>query len=139
LDDLVIYARPDAGDPVNLQDVFVYYNDGNGFSAINGAFPDLTGLWGSTDDILFGEFTPAAPVSVSPTGLAGPLGEFHFSWDSFADCLYAVECATNLSSAVWTQVGTVNGNGGTVTFTNTPATNGNAFYRVRIDAAQFVY
>lgn len=70
LDDLIIYNRPIPADPepVTLQQVFVYYNDGVNFINYDGASPDLISQWGVADGIRFGQLTPDTPEE--------PEGEF---------------------------------------------------------------
>jgi len=92
--------------------------------------PDSSVTW---DDFEFNALSPVgAPTLVNPLFSAAPTPAFSFSWDSAASVSYKVDCTTSLSSPVWTEVGTVVGTGGLVSFTNTPASSDAAYYRVRI-------
>lgn len=105
LDDLIVYNRPVPADPdpVTLQQVFVYYNDGVNFLNYDGVNPDLVGQWGVADGIRFGQLTPDTPEE--------PEGEFKLteyqyntsdnrvtlSWSTRPENTYAVFYTDDLS------------------------------------------
>lgn len=108
LDDLAIYEKSDTYGggpaPAGAYGVSVYYNDGANFATTVVTAPDLEGLWGETDDTLFGQLTvaPAEIDSVTST----PAGDVLVGWDSVAGCQYRVDQVTDLSglwgtSAPW--------------------------------------
>lgn len=74
-------------------------------------------------------FTVAAPTIINPA-YAG--SAFKLSLNSVNPLFYAVDTKASLTAPNWTYLGGLVGNGGTVTYTNTTATNAAGFYRVRI-------
>lgn len=98
LDDLVVYNRPVPADPepVTLQQVFVYFNDGAGFSNFDGGSPDLVDEWGISDGIRFGQLTPDTAEPEGGFELTGfsynspSEGHVALSWSSRPGHSYAV-------------------------------------------------
>jgi len=134
LDDLVLYGRPDPGNAA-LQDLFGYYNDGANFASLNPVAPDIQDVWSIGDGVLFGQLMPPAPPQptlVGPAFTSGPPSVFEFGWNSVSGVSYKVQRTANLEAPDWMDVGTVTGTVGTVTFADTAAPGGGAFYRVAL-------
>ena len=134
LDDLVLYGRPDPGNAA-LQDLFGYYNDGANFASLNPVAPDIQDVWSIGDGVLFGQLMPPAPPQptlVGPAFTSGPPSAFEFGWNSVSGVSYKVQRTANLEAPDWMDVGTVTGTVGTVTFADTAAPGGGAFYRVAL-------
>ena len=95
--------------------------------------PAATGAYATFDNFIFESldpgFTIPAPTIVNP---AAGTNSFRLSVNSTNNIFYAVDSKSDLTLPSWTYLGGVVGNGGLVSYTNSPATNGAAFYRVRI-------
>ena len=92
-----------------------------------------TAAYAQFDDFKFESlnpgFTVAAPTITNPSYTNSV---FKLSLNSVNPIFYAVDMKTNLLSATWNYLGGVVGNGGTVSYTNSSATNSPGFYRVRV-------
>ena len=97
------------------------------------AQPAATGAYATFDNFIFESLDPGfnipAPTIVNP---AAGTNSFRLSVNSTNNIFYAVDSKSDLTLPSWTYLGGVVGNGGLVSYTNSPATNGAAFYRVRI-------
>ncbi len=70
------------------------------------------------------------PTLVGPAFTACPPSGFEFGWDSVSGTSYKAQRARNPGASDWTEIGALTGTGGKVTFTDSPAPVGTAFYRV---------
>lgn len=74
-------------------------------------------------------FTIPAPTIIN----AAHVGTgFRFSASASNNIFYAVDSKADLSAPTWNYLGGFVGNGGVFNYTNSPATNGAGFYRLRI-------
>lgn len=73
--------------------------------------------------------TVAAPTILNPA-VAG--SNFSFNLNTVSPIFYAVDSKTDIAAPAWTYLGGFVGNGGSVSYTNTTATNSAQFYRVRV-------
>ncbi len=92
-----------------------------------------TGAYATFDDFQFESldplFTIPAPTIVNEAHVGSG---FRFSLSASNNIFYAVDSKTDLTAPTWNYQGGFVGNGGLFNYTNSPATNGAAFYRVRI-------
>ncbi len=104
MDDLVLgrdTAPPEETLPNNdLQTIYGYYNDGTGFSTLNGASPNITDLWtfGPGIGFLFGNITPRDTGSFKITQItsAGPDIAFSGTFRAVRAGNYRIEASLNL-------------------------------------------
>ena len=106
-DDLVIgrdTAPPEESPSNNLQNIYGYYNDGTGFSTINGASPSITDIWGFAPrtGFLFGNITPLAPIGdafkITQITSAGPDIAFSGTFRAVRAGNYQIEASLNLQT-----------------------------------------
>lgn len=88
----------------NLQTIYGYYNNGNGFSTISMASPDITDIWGfgPGSGFLFGNITPI-PLSpdyfkVTQITSAGPDIAFSGTFRAIRVGTYRIETSLDLQS-----------------------------------------
>jgi len=78
-------------------------------------------------------FAVPAPTILNPAyTAAGANSAFTFSFNSSNPIFYAVDSKNSLTAPGWNYLGGLVGNGGLVSYTNNPATNSPAFYRLRL-------
>ena len=75
---------------------------------------------------------PSPLIKEAGYGLAGADPAFRFSFDSVKDVFYSVEGKGSFATPGWNYLGGLVGTGGSLNFTNTPATNAAGFYRLRV-------
>lgn len=107
-DDLVLgrdTAPPEESLPNNdLQNIYGYYNDGNGFATLNGAAPDITDIWGygPGSGFLFGNITPVAPSSdsfkITQITSAGPNVAFSGTFRAVRPGNYQIQASLDLQA-----------------------------------------
>lgn len=103
-DDLVLgrdNAPPEETPGNDLQTIYGYYNDGSGFSTLNGASPNITDIWGygPGSGFLFGIITPI-PDSFKITQItsAGPDVAFSGTFRAVRPGFYRIEASLNLQA-----------------------------------------
>ena len=74
-------------------------------------------------------FTVPSPTIINP---AYANSAFKLSLNSVNPIFYAVDAKASLTAPAWNYLGGVVGNGGVVSYTNSPATSSPQFYRVRV-------
>lgn len=104
-EDLVVARDTSLSPPPNntpgLQTLYGYYNDGTGFSTLNGASPSITDFWGAGEGLLFGTITPApnlAGFKITQITSAGPEIAFSGTFKAVQAGTYQVEASLNLQS-----------------------------------------
>jgi len=113
-DDLVVARDTSLQAPPNntpgLQTIYGYYNDGTGFSTLNGASPNIQDNWGNDSGILFGRLTvPAGDnggFKVTQITNAGPGVAFAGIFYAPVATAYAIQASLNLQPP-WQTVTTV--------------------------------
>ena len=92
-----------------------------------------TAAYAQFDDFKFESldpgFTVAAPTILNPASAGS---SFSFNLSSISPIFYAVDSKTDLTAPAWTYLGGIVGNGGSLNYTNTTATNSAQFYRLRV-------
>ncbi len=92
-----------------------------------------TGAYATFDNVQFEALDPG--FVVGPPSIVDPahIGSgFRFSVAGDNNIFYAVDSKTDLSALTWNYLGGFVGNGGLFNYTNSPATNTQQFYRVRV-------
>ena len=129
LDDLVL-ARDTSADPLTpgLQTLYGFFNDGTGFSTLNGMYPDIDDLWGVNDGVLFGK-VPGPDLSnfkITQVTSAGPNADFVGTFNAPVLWNYRIDASLDLQ-APWVEVGNYTNVAGSVPFTVTDAALDTAF------------
>ncbi len=109
------------------------YAAGTAFSRLRiGGIRGTAGTYGEVDNLVVsGEMTVTASESILLTNATGSVGKFAFSFRTNTNNEYLVESGRTLPAPEWSPLAIVPGIGADLRYTNQPATNLAAFYRVK--------